>query len=259
MSDRAPRFKQFRHRLKHREHLLGTFLKTPTTHSTEMLGSLGYDFVIIDGEHAPYNMAQIDMMVLAARAADIAALVRVSEATPGAILSVLDCGATGILVPHVNSVARAKEIADACRYRGGRRGFANTTRAGGFGDVPYSRHIAEQDDQVTCVAMIEDHDALDHLAEIASVPGLDAFFIGRGDLTAALGQDDQTNPQTRAAVERIMAAARAADMPTMVLPSNREDAAAMHGLGASAYILSNDHSLFKRAARDAMKEYAAPL
>ena len=259
MSDRTPRSRQFRHRLKRREHLLGTFLKTPTGHATEMLGSMGYDFVIIDGEHAPFSLEQIDHMVLAARAADIAALVRVGDATSGAILSVLDLGATGILVPHVDSAARAREIAEACRYKGGKRGFATTTRAGGFGDASFSRHRAEQDDQVVCIAMIEDHDALDRLDEIAAVPGLDAFFIGRGDLTSALGLDDQTDPRTREAVTRIMAAARKADMPTMVLPSNRADAADMHGLGASAFVLYNDHGMFKRAARDALKEFAAPL
>jgi staphyloferrin B biosynthesis citrate synthase len=249
----------FRRRLRAREHLLGTFLKMPCSHPIEILGGLGFDFVIVDQEHAAFDRMQIDMLVLAGRAADIPVLVRVAEATPGMILSVLDCGATGVLVPHVDTPERAREIAEACRYRGGKRGFANTTRAGGFGDVPYAEHMKAQDEQVTCIAMIEDLAALDRLDAIAAVPGIDAFFVGRGDLTAALGLSDQTSPQTREAVERIAAAARQADMPIVVLPSHRQDAIDMQRLGASAFILGNDQSMLKRAAREALKDFAAPL
>jgi staphyloferrin B biosynthesis citrate synthase len=249
----------FRRRLRMREHLIGTFVKMPCTHPIEILGSLGFDFVIIDQEHAPLDLAQIDLLILAARAANIAVIVRLAEATPASILSVLDCGATGIMVPHVDTPERAAEIAQACRYRGGRRGFANTTRAGRFGDVPYADHMTAQDEQVACIAMIEDLAALERLDAIAAVPGIDAFFVGRGDLTAALGLSDQTAPQTREAVERIAAAARRADIPVVVLPSNRADAADMQGLGASAFVLGNDQSMLKRAAREAMREFAAPL
>ena len=259
MTQETPRYRDFRHRLRDREHLLGTFIKTPTTHATEILGSLGYDFIIIDQEHAPFDRAAIDLLVFAARSVGIAPLVRVGDASDGNILSVLDCGAMGILVPHVDSAARARQISGACRYRKGHRGFANTTRAGGFGDALFSRHIAEQDDQIACVAMIEDLSALGCIDEILADTGLDAIFVGRGDLTAALGQDDQTNAQTLKAVETIMQAARKANMPAIVLPSDRKDAAAMQALGANAFVLSNDQSMFKRAARQALQDFAAPL
>lgn len=85
-------------------------------------------------------------------------------------------------------------------HRTGSRGFSNTTRAGGFGSAGLPRHIADQDAQVVCVAMIEDLAALDHLDAIAAVPGIDAFFIGRGDLTAAMGLEDPTDRQIFAAV-----------------------------------------------------------
>ena len=87
-----------RSRLLAREHLIGTFVKTPTTHATEILGALGFDFVVIDEEHAPFDRMATDTALLAARAAGTAALVRVQSAT--SILSVLDCGATGVLVPQ---------------------------------------------------------------------------------------------------------------------------------------------------------------
>ena len=111
--------------------LLGTFVKTPGPHNTEALGTAGLDFVVIDEEHAPFDRGSIDLALLGARAGGIAGLVRVSDA--GHLLAALDDGATGVLIPHVDSPQRAAEVVSLCRYRGGSRGFSNTTRAGGYG------------------------------------------------------------------------------------------------------------------------------
>ena len=249
----------FRKRLRGREHLLGTFVKTPSPHATEMLGSAGFDFVILDAEHAPLDRSTLDLMLLAARATDLAALVRVAENNASAILGALDCGAAGVLVPHVDSAARAREVVAACRYRGGKRGYSGTTRAGGYGSKGMASFIAEQDEQVACVAMIEDLAALDQLEEIAAVPGLDGFFVGRGDLTAAMELDSSTHPRVHEAVARIAAAAKAAGIPVMVLPGNKADALAMSALGATAFIISNDQNFLIKAAQQALTEYAAPL
>lgn len=254
-----PHWTEFRRRLKAREHLLGTFIKVPTTHATEILGGIGFDFVVIDQEHAPLDLAAIDMLVFAARASNVAGIVRVGNPSESNILSVLDCGAAGILVPHVDSAEKARAIAAACRYRGGTRGFANTTRAGGFGAGPYAEHLARQDADVVCVAMIEDVAAVDVIDAIAAVKGIDAFFIGRGDLTAAIGAPSQTSPETRKYVEPIMAAARKADMPVIMLCPDRADAIAMKQLGASAFLVASDQGFLKQAAQRALKEFEPPI
>jgi staphyloferrin B biosynthesis citrate synthase len=240
----------FRDRLRRKQHVLGTFIKTPTSHSTEIVGSVGFDFVILDQEHGPLDRAAIDVACLAARAFDVAGLVRVAEPTPASILSVLDLGAAGVLVPHVDSPGKAREIVAACRYRGGSRGYSNTTRAGGYGAAAMPDHIAAQDARVACIAMIEDEAALDHLDAIAATEGLDAFFIGRGDLTAALGADGM-----KRAVARITEAGRKAGMPMMALVSSRDDARAMREAGVSAFVVSNDQSFLRAAASQALKEY----
>lgn len=259
MANPRPSYEDFRRRLRAREHVLGTFVKTPTTHAIEILGLLGYDFVVIDQEHAPIDRWQIDTMVLAARASNVAGIVRVGDPGDANILSVLDCGAAGILVPHVDSAAKARDIAAACRYRGGRRGFANTTRAGGFGEASFADHIQAQDRRVVCTAMIEDLSALERLDEIAAVEGIDAWFVGRGDLTAALGAPSMTSPETRKVVEPIMAAARKAGIPVIMLSPDRADAKAMAELGASAFMVSSDHGFLKQAARQALAEFTPPI
>jgi 2-keto-3-deoxy-L-rhamnonate aldolase RhmA len=253
MAGMRPPAAEFRARLKKGEHVLGTFIKTPTSHTTEIIGEVGYDFVIIDQEHAPFDRFTIDLACLGARASGTAALVRISEPTAASILSVLDLGASGVLVPHCDSLAKAKAIAQACRYRGGNRGFSNTTRAGRFGGATMPEHMDDQDARVACVAMIEDEAALDEIDAIASQSGVDAFFIGRGDLTAALGAEAM-----KKAVVKITAAAKAARMPVMVLVSSKEDAAAMRDLGATAYVVSNDQNFLKAAAKSALDAYGDP-
>jgi 2-keto-3-deoxy-L-rhamnonate aldolase RhmA len=259
MPDTRPPYTDFRRRLKAREHLLGTFVKTPTTHATEILGALGFDFVVVDQEHAPIGLAAIDTIVLAARASNIAPIVRVGDPGDANILAVLDCGASGILVPHVDTPAKARAVAAACRYRGGTRGFANTTRAGRFGEVSFADHLSAQDAQVACIAMIEDVDALDHLDAIGAVEGIDAWFIGRGDLTAAIGAPSMTSAETQRVVAPIMAAARRTGVPVIMLSPDRKDAVAMAKLGATAFIASSDQGLLRQAARQALDEFAPPI
>ena len=161
----------FRTRFRNGEPLFGTFLKTPTTHATEILGSVGFDFVVIDEEHAPFNRETTDRILLACRAADIAGIVRVQGPDAPFILSVLDCGATGVLVPHVDSAAKAKAVVDACRYATGARGFSNTTRAGGFGKATIGEHVAAQDEAVTVIAMIEDPHAIEAICPASALMG----------------------------------------------------------------------------------------
>jgi 2-keto-3-deoxy-L-rhamnonate aldolase RhmA len=259
MPDPRPSYRDFRRRLRARDHVLGTFVKTPTTHATEMLGLLGFDFVVFDQEHSPLGHDALDRMILAARASNIAGIVRVGDPSDANILSMLDCGASGVLVPHVDTADKARAIAAACRYRKGRRGFANTTRAGGFGGVSFKDHMDRQDAEICCVAMIEDLGVLDHIDDIVRVEGIDAVFIGRGDLTAALGAPSMTSPETHKVVAPIMAAARAANMPIIMLSPTREDAVAMKALGASAFMISSDHGFMRTAAMAALKDFSAPL
>lgn len=251
-----PSHTEFAARLRRGEHLTGTFVKTPTSHATEILGLIGFDFVVFDMEHAPIDLGALDQMILAARASNVAGVVRVAEGSAAAILSVLDAGAAGILVPHVDSRAKAEAVVAASRYGGGRRGFANTTRAGGFGSVGFREHMERQDREVAVIAMIEDLDAVGRIDEILAVEGLDAVFIGRGDLTAALGEDSMTSAATRRVTEEIMAGVRRAGTPAILLCAGRTDVEDMAGLGATAFMAGSDHGFMAKAAREALTTLA---
>ncbi len=234
------------------EKLVGSFLKTPTSHATEILGDLGFDFVVIDQEHAPFDRTTTDIALMAARGQGIPALVRVPG--PDAILSVLDCGATGVLVPHVKSAAYAREVAAMFRYRGGSRGFATSTRAGRYTGVPMWRHIAESDAGMVFVAQIEDPAALDEIDAIAAIEGVDSLFIGRGDLTAAFGDDSKDPPAVRRAVERISEAARKARKSISVYVGTATEAEWLNSLGANVFVFSSDQGFLRQAAAASLRD-----
>lgn len=239
---------EFRQRFLAGTRLCGSFLKIAHTMPAEILGALGYDFVVIDEEHAPINRESTDRMILACRATEMAALVRVQSADPAAILSVLDCGAAGILVPHVDSPAKARAVVAAARYRGGSRGYSATTRAGAFGGASLAGHLDAQDSAVTVIAMIEDPAALDVIDEIIATPGLDGVFVGRGDLTVAFGQTRAGSPPVLEATDTIIAAAQRAGKPVCMMVGSAEDAAAFAAAGASAFILASDQTFLRAAA-----------
>ncbi|MXQ07336.1 aldolase [Alphaproteobacteria bacterium GH1-50] len=249
----------FRNRFLARERLIGCFLKIANTQPAEILGTLGYDFVVVDEEHAPFSRESTDRIILACKAHGIASLVRVQSPSPEAILSVLDCGADGVLVPHVDTAEKARAVVAAARYAGGKRGYSPTTRAGGFGSMTFKDHIRTQDDRVTVIAMIEDAAALGQLDDIMAVDGLDGIFIGRADLTVALGESEGTAPAVLEAVDRIAASARSAGKIICAMSGGSADMEGMAALGTTAFMVSSDQTLLKSAAAEALADARAIL
>ncbi|WP_343070312.1 HpcH/HpaI aldolase family protein [Pelagibacterium limicola] len=221
-------------------------------HSTEVMGSVGFDFIVVDQEHAPFDRLAIDSVILACRAVGMSALVRVGDPSPANILNMLDCGAAGVMVPHVENVEIATRIAAACRYRNGKRGFSRTGRAGGYGSADVGNHIASQDAQTLCIAMIEDVGAIDRAEAIASVEGIDAIFVGRGDLSAAMGELSSNTPNVWAAVKNVAEGTRRAGKPMLFVAENPADRNAMTDLGGSAYLVGSDLAFLRRAAIEAL-------
>lgn len=249
--------RRFRARLAGGERLLGTFLKTATGHATEILGGAGFDFVVVDAEHAPFSSGDIDLMMLAARAAGIASVVRVASSQEAHLLQALDCGAAGVLTPHVTSAAKLREIISACRYQGGARGFSNSPRAGEFGARGFADHMANADASTSIIAMIEDPEAVEQIDEIFAVEGLTAAFIGRGDLSARLGAPNVSDPMIAVVVARITEAARRHGVPLIahVGSGSDPDIARLSDAGVSAFLVSSDQGFLRQGALAARKAF----
>lgn len=249
----------FRARLQNRDApMLGTFVKTPGPQSVEIVGGLGFDFVVIDAEHAPFDRGRTEIALLAARASGVAAVVRVPSAQPDVLLGALDDGADGVLVPHILSPAHARDLVAACRYAGA-RGFSNGCRAGGYGTRAQWSHIDAADRAVAVIGMIEDPQAVESIDAILAVDGLDGIFIGRADLSVAFGDRAAGAPQVREATLRILAAARAAAKPASLLVASAEEAREFSALGASAFVIASDQGFLRSAAQDALGRLRAAL
>jgi 2-keto-3-deoxy-L-rhamnonate aldolase RhmA len=242
---------RFRDRLRAGDRLIGTFIKTPTSHTAEIIADVGFDFVIIDEEHAPFDRVTTDQAVLGARAAGAAAFVRVPDVSR--ILGALDDGAAGVMVPHIDSADKAKELVSYSRYRHGRRGFSNSPRAGRYGAKDFLTHIADGDAHTTVVAMIEDADAVTNIAEIVKVEGLDAIFIGRSDLALSLGANGPADLVTERAVEIICAAATDAGMPIWVPATTVSERDLYLRLGARTLVVATDQAFMRRAAAESLR------
>lgn len=236
----------FKARLRAADLLVGTFVKTPHPHVVEVLGLTDLDCLVLDAEHAPFDRGALDVCILAARAAGKPVLVRPLAADAQAILNALDLGADGLLLPHIRSAEDAAAAVRASRYGPGGRGYAGSTRAAGYTTKGMARHRAESDP--TIIAQIEDLEALDAIDEICAVEGLDAVFIGRADLTVALGAETPDDPAVVAAVERICASARAAGRTAGMWMPRPSDAKAWQDKGASLFLLASDQDFMLKGA-----------
>ena len=240
----APR--EFRKRLLDRELLIGTFCKTPTSHATEILGTLGYDFVMLDEEHAPWTRQTLEVGLLGARAFGTAGLVRISRPDANSILSVLDDGAIGVMVPHVASAQKARQIASWARYKGGTRG-SGVGRGGDYGGRPFETHYQASDATTTVIAMIEDRDAIEQIDEITAVEGIDGFFLGRGDLGLSLSNATGPAPTLEEAVRIVAESVLKSGKTLCAVTQNMasDDAKRMIDLGVTALMVASDHGILR--------------
>jgi len=234
--------------------LLGTFVKTPHPQVFEVLAQSALDLLVLDAEHAPFDRAAIDVCLMAARAGGMPVIVRPADASPAAILNALDCGADGVMLPHIRSAAEAEAAVRAAHYGPGGRGYAGTPRAARYGLMSMADHRAAAR-QAVVIAQIEDLDALDDLEAIVGVAGIDAVFIGRADLTIALGCASSDDAPVVAAVDRICAVAKAAGRPVGMFLPRANDTAAWVAKGATLFFLSSDHE-FLRAGAAALRAEA---
>lgn len=228
--------------------LWGSFLKTPSPILVEVLAGAGLDLLCIDAEHAPFDRLAIDGCIMAGRAGGLATLVRTPTAAAEHILSALDCGADGVLLPHIRSVEEARAGVAAATYGRGGRGYAGSSRAAGYGTVRIPDHLAASGERSVTIAQIEDVEAVELVEAIARVDGLDALFVGRIDLTIALGETDPDAPAVVAAVERVLAAGAAANMPVGMFVPRDADVAYWRDKGARLFLQGSEHAFIRAGA-----------
>lgn len=255
MMDVENSFIDFRRRLLAQEVLVGAFQKTPSSIVSEVLGLTALDLVCLDTEHAPFDRLELDACIFALRAAAKPCLVRVASASPAAILNALDCGASGIVAPHIHSARQAMELAAAARYGRGGRGYAGSSRAAGYTTKPMAAHKADSDRSTVVIAQIEDVEAVEAIDEIAAVDGIDCLFIGCIDLTVALGADSPSDAAVVEAMRKVCAACCAKGRAVGMYLPDVSEAPKWRNEGVSLFLSASEHTFILQGAARLMEKF----
>ena len=184
--------------------VFGTMLTFPSSTIVEMLGSLGYDWVLLDNEHGDVTVTNVEDMIRAAEITGMAPLVRPIGNELEFICPFLDRGAWGVQVPHVNTADEARAVVDACKFHPlGQRGSYAGRQGIGVDD-----YYQVANDETMAIIMIEDIVAIDTLSEILEVDNIDVFYVAPGDLAQTMGYPGQpTHPEVMEAIEHVGKAA----------------------------------------------------
>ncbi|HLU72782.1 MAG TPA: aldolase/citrate lyase family protein [Nonomuraea sp.] len=228
--------------------LIGTWVKIPALETVELLARAGFDFVVADMEHSPMTLESTYRAVVVAQGLGMHALVRVPDAGGSHLQRVLDTGADGILVPHVTGKDVAERAMRGMLFppRGG-RGLGTTSRAGTWGLDATADYVRRGDEETLRIPQLEDLSALEQAPEILDTPGLNAAFLGMGDLTMSSGLP-AGDPLIQRHADALLEAARARDIPLGTAVRDAAAAREAAGRGFSFVMIGNDAGIFGAAA-----------
>jgi len=197
--------KSIRDRALKGEMLCGTFLNLGSSLTAEIAGKVGLDWLLIDMEHGAGNRNELLFQLQAIESSPAVPLVRIAWNDPVIFKQVLDLGASGIMVPYVQTAEEARRAAASLRYPpAGMRGVAVMNRACGFGPG-FDEYFATANSKLLTMLQIESHDAIQNIEEIAAVEGADVLFVGPMDLSVGLGVPQQwEHPTLRKAIAKVV-------------------------------------------------------
>ncbi|GEM79682.1 4-hydroxy-2-oxoheptanedioate aldolase [Vibrio superstes] len=192
----------FKQALKQSDPLWGLWLGLPDTSCAEICGSAGFDWVLIDGEHASFDLSDIKYHLQALEPHSASSIVRAEDSNPTLIKRLLDIGAQTLLVPMVNTAEQAQEVVKSAMYPPlGTRGIGSAlARASQWNRIPQYLHRAN--DQTCILVQVETKQAIDNIEEIAAIEGIDGIFIGPSDLSGSMGHiGNPDHPEVVAAID----------------------------------------------------------
>lgn len=228
---------------------VGTWITSASPVVAEAVGHAGFDWGVLDMEHAPADMMEVIHMLQAVSSTKMVPVVRVPWNDTVTIKRVLDAGATTLLIPLVQSADEARQAVAATRYPPqGVRGVAGMTRAARYGVV--NNYLQHANDGMGVIVQLETPQALQQIDAIAAVEGVNALFIGPADLSAAMGYLGQlTHPAVLEQMSRAVKRAKEAGKPIGTIGGTPEVVAQYRAIGFDFVAISSDLSLLVRGAQ----------
>jgi 2-keto-3-deoxy-L-rhamnonate aldolase RhmA len=245
----------FRDRLAQRaEHCpVGTWVMSASPLVAEAIGHAGFDWAVIDMEHTPLDLMEVIHLLQAVAGTPMTPVVRVPWNETVTIKRVLDAGGQTLLIPFVQDAEQARAAVAATRYPpAGVRGMAGMSRSSRFGTAP--NHLVQANAQVSVIVQLETPESIAQLEAIAAVPGVDALFVGPGDLSGSMGYPGQlTHPNVMALMVDAAARARRLGMPIGTVGGTPEVVQQYRAAGYDFLAIASDLGLMMRACSSALQ------
>jgi 2-dehydro-3-deoxyglucarate aldolase/4-hydroxy-2-oxoheptanedioate aldolase len=243
-------------KLKNGQKTVGGFLQTLSPVAAEIMAQAGFDWLIVDLEHAPGDFANLQAQLQAMNGSGVVPFARAPWNDMVAIKRILDTGVTGVLVPYVNTREEAEAAVAACKYPPqGVRGVAGSPRAAGYtgNTMPY---LGTANEETIVMIAVETIEAVENLDEILEVDGLDGIFIGPVDLASSMGHlGDPGQPEVQEAIARIESKVFPSDKFLGTLAATWDKASACFEKGYQWMVVMQDGATLVRTSRQAVAQF----
>lgn len=234
--------------------LIGTWAKIPSLETVEMIGHAGFDFAVIDMEHAPQDLQSAFHAIAYGQGAGLCMLARAPDRSNSVTQRLLDGGIDGILVPRVETPEQAADVTAAMVFPPlGTRGMGYTSRAGRWCLDPVDSYLDRGRNAILRGVQVEDTGALENIEAILAAPALNSLFIGFGDLTLSTGLP-ASHPTLVALEAKALAAAKARGIPVGTAVVTPAEAVRCRDLGYSYVMISADTTIFAKATKGLIDE-----
>lgn len=237
--------------------LVGTWVKIPALEPIEILADAGFDYIVIDQEHAPLTFEFAYQATVVAQGAGLSVVVRVPDRSGSHLQRLLDAGVDGVLVPRVTSVGEASDAVRQMLFSPrGDRGLGTTSRAGRWGGLARDEYLRFGDEEIMRAVQLEDRGSIEDAEAILDIDGLNGVFLGMGDLTLSTGLP-QSDPSLRKLTDFLLSAARTRDIPVGTAVGTAAQAREAADRGFRYVMVSNDTSLLRSAATSTVADFRA--
>ncbi len=236
--------------------LYGCWAAFADAYATEVLATAGFDWLVIDAEHAPNDLRSIMAQLQVLDGKQSAPIVRLPMDAPWLIKQVLDTGAQTLLIPMVEGADQARNLVRAMRYPPhGMRGYgAALARASRFSDIP--DYIPTANDQMCLLVQIETMAGIKALDDILQVGGVDGIFIGPSDLAADMGYlGDSTRPEVQNVIRDALTRIAASDKAAGILALDHQTALTYRDWGAQFLAVGIDVVMLAQTARKTIRRW----
>lgn len=247
---------KFKESFKNKNVLFGAWNGIPDTYVAEILAGSGFDWILIDGEHAPFDLRSIIHQLQAFNQFDVPILVRPHEGNENYLKQLLDAGVQSFVIPMVENAEQAKTLVHAVQYPPkGIRGVGTAlARAAQWNRV--NNYFHEANDQICLIVQVENVEGIKNLEEILAVEGVDGVFIGPADLAASMGYIGKPDtPAVKETVEKALSKIKVAGKISGVMAIAKPLAEHYVQCGATMVAIAIDTLLLANSAKTVAQSY----